>query len=115
VFVLFYESNSTFETMMLNEYVAESDYKLLSLIFTDIGNVPICSGFFKGAIIKFGKVPVTKEDDYPRFILTNLAVSFLSRSIIVGNLNNLVFPNSRLMSLKKGKNSGGPVLGTITI
>jgi hypothetical protein len=100
---------------MLNEYVSELDYKLLSLIVTEIGNLPMCSGSFKGAIIKFGKEAVTKEDDYPRSILTNEGLSLLSGSIIFGNLNALVLPISIVMSLKIGENSGGPELGTIAI
>jgi hypothetical protein len=75
----------------------------------------MCSGSFKGAIIKFGKEAVTKEDDYPRSILTNEALSLLSGSIIFGNLNALVLPNSIVISLKTGENSGGPELGKISI
>jgi hypothetical protein len=100
---------------MLNVYVSELDNKLLSFIVTEMGNLPMCSGSFKGAIIKFWKEAFTKEDDYPRSILTNEALSLLSGSIIFGKLNALVLPNSIVMSLNSGENSGGPELGTIAI
>ncbi len=53
---------------------------------TDIGNVPTCWGLFVGAIIKFGKDPVTNPDADPIFMLTKSALSDLSGSTNEGNL-----------------------------
>ncbi len=70
----------------MNEYVADNGYILLSLIVTDIGNVPTCCGLFVGAIIRLGNDPVTNPEADPKFMLTKRAASDLSGSTNEGNL-----------------------------
>jgi len=87
---------------------------LLSLIVTDIGNVPVSKGSLFGVIIRLGNEPVTKPEANPRFMLTKILVSPLSGSIIVGNLKACDFPKGKVKSAKLGANKGGPVLGATT-
>ena len=101
-------------TMMLNEYVADKDNLLLSLIVTDIGNVPVSKGSLFGVIIRLGNEPVTKPEADPRFMLTKILVSPSSGSIIVGNLKAWDFPKGKVKSAKLGENKGGPILGATT-
>jgi hypothetical protein len=59
-------------TMMLNVKVEKTGIILLSLMVTEIGKIPIWSGYEIGAINKWGKFSITKVEAASNFRDTNL-------------------------------------------